>query len=39
MTVKGYDIFETQFDELVAEFRKALAPAESARSLSLAEAT
>lgn len=39
MTVKGYDIFETQFNELVADFRKTLTPPESASKLSLAEAT
>src|SRR5579872_1405386 len=39
MTVKGYDIFETQFNELLAELRKALAPDVPATSLSLAEAT
>jgi len=38
MTVKGYDIFETQFDELQAELRKALAPPEQRRTLSFAEA-
>lgn len=39
MTVKGYDIFETQFNELIAEFRKNLAPAERQATLSPAEAT
>lgn len=39
MTVKGYDIFETQFNELLEEFRKTLAPPEPSATLSLAEAT
>lgn len=39
MTVKGYDIFETHFNELVAEFAAALAPVQSSPTLSLAEAT
>jgi hypothetical protein len=39
MTVKGYDIFETQFGELVAEFRNALVPPERRATLSPAEAT
>lgn len=39
MTVKGYDIFETQFNELLADFRKAFAGAEPSSTLSLAEAT
>ncbi len=39
MTVKGYDIFEVQFNELVAEFRNAVTPPQSASTLSLAEAT
>ena len=37
-TVKGYDIFETQFNELVAEFVRALTPPDSAARLNLAEA-
>jgi hypothetical protein len=39
MTVKGYDIFEVQFNELVAEFRKTLTPAERQGTLFPAEAT
>ncbi len=39
MTVKGYDIFETEFNELLADFRKAVAPPEPSPTLSLAEAT
>jgi cytochrome c biogenesis protein ResB len=39
MSVKGYDIFETQFNELVADFRHHLAPQAQAASMSLAEAT
>ena len=39
MTVKGYDIFETQFNELVADFRKNLTPHAPASSLTPAEAT
>ena len=39
MTVKGYDIFEVQFNELVADCRKTLSPPEPASKLSLAEAT
>lgn len=39
MTVKGYDIFETQFGELVADLRKSLAPSAPASSLSPVEAT
>lgn len=39
MTVKGYDIFETQFNELLAELRKTMVPPEPSSSLSLAEAT
>jgi hypothetical protein len=38
-TVKGYDIFETQFNELVAEFDKALNPPGDSPSLRFAEAT
>jgi hypothetical protein len=39
MTVKGYDIFEVQFNELVQEFRKTIGPAQPSPKLSLAEAT
>ncbi len=39
MTVKGYDIFETQFAELAAELERALNPAGPAANLNLAEAT
>lgn len=39
MTVKGYDIFETQFNELVADFRKTVTAHESGSTLSLAEVT
>ena len=39
MTVKGYDIFETQFDELVADFRKTISPSDASAKLTLAEAT
>jgi cytochrome c biogenesis protein len=39
MTVKGYDMFETQFNELVADFHKTLTPTGAAPNLSLAEAT
>ncbi len=38
-TVKGYDIFEVQFNELLAEFENALNPPGPAPTLSLAEAT
>jgi cytochrome c biogenesis protein len=38
-TVKGYDIFETQFKELVADFEKALNPKGPAPTLEFAEAT
>ena len=38
-TVKGYDIFETQFNELVADFEKTLNPPDPNPSLQLAEAT
>jgi hypothetical protein len=38
-TVKGYDIFETQFNELVAEFDKTLNPPGDSPSLRFAEAT
>ena len=38
-TVKGYDMFETQFNELVAEFERALKPPDAAARLNLAEAT
>ena len=38
-TVKGYDMFETQFNELVAEFEKALNPEGPSPKLKLAEAT
>lgn len=39
MTVKGYDIFETQFNELVADFRSTLSATERHTTLSPAEAT
>jgi cytochrome c biogenesis protein len=39
MTVKGYDIFETQFNELVAELSRDLHPKGPAPNLNLAEAT
>jgi cytochrome c biogenesis protein len=39
MTVKGYDIFETQFNELLDDFRKTLSAQEPAPNLSLVEAT
>jgi cytochrome c biogenesis protein len=38
-TVKGYDMFETQFNELVGEFEKALNPEGQSPKLKLAEAT
>ena len=38
-TVKGYDMFETQFNELVAEFERALNPEGPSPKLKLAEAT
>ncbi len=38
-TVKGYDMFETQFNGLVAEFENALNPPGPAARLTLAEAT
>jgi cytochrome c biogenesis protein len=38
-TVKGYDIFETQFNELVAEFDQALNPPGASPTLKFAEAT
>jgi cytochrome c biogenesis protein len=38
-TVKGYDIFETEFNELVNEFQRALNPKGPAPALELAEAT
>jgi len=38
-TVKGYDIFETQFNELVAELERDFNPREGAPKLNLAEAT
>lgn len=39
MTVKGYDIFETQFNELLDELRKTMTPQEPSSQLTLAEAT
>jgi cytochrome c biogenesis protein len=38
-TVKGYDIFETQFNELVAEFERVFNPKGPATRLEFAEAT
>ena len=38
-TVKGYDIFETQFNELVAEFERSLNPPGERPSFHFAEAT
>ncbi len=38
-TVKGYDMFETQFTELVADIRKTIVPTGHPATLSLAEAT
>jgi cytochrome c biogenesis protein len=38
-TVKGYDIFETQFNELVADFEKTLNPPGPTPTLKFAEAT
>ena len=38
-TVKGYDIFETQFNDLVAELSRDLNPKGPAPNLNLAEAT
>jgi cytochrome c biogenesis protein len=38
-TVKGYDIFETQFSELVADLERAFNPKGPARTLRIAEAT
>lgn len=39
-TVKGYDMFETQFNELVADFRRALEPEDQAPpKFTFAEAT
>ncbi len=38
-TVKGYDIFETQFNELVLEFERAFNPKGPAPTLDFAEAT
>ncbi len=38
-TVKGYDIFEVQFNELVAEFENAFNPQGPAPTLEFAEAT
>jgi len=37
-TVKGYDMFETQFNELVAEFRKALSAPDTSAHVTLAQA-
>lgn len=39
MTVKGYDIFETQFNELLEDLRKTMTPQEPSSQLTLAEAT
>ena len=38
-TVKGYDIFETQFNELIAEFERGFNPKGPAPTLEFAEAT
>ncbi|HEY8313433.1 MAG TPA: cytochrome c biogenesis protein ResB [Candidatus Baltobacteraceae bacterium] len=38
-TVKGYDMFETQFRELVAEFERSMRPPGPTANLTLAEAT
>lgn len=38
-TVKGYDMFETQFNELVADFEKTLNPPGPSPTLQYAEAT
>jgi cytochrome c biogenesis protein len=38
-TVKGYDIFETQFNDLVEELRRAMSSAQPAVILNLAEGT
>jgi cytochrome c biogenesis protein len=38
-TVKGYDIFETQFNELIADFERAFNPKGPAPTLEFAEAT
>jgi hypothetical protein len=38
-TVKGYDMFETQFNELVADFEKTLNPPGPTPTLHYAEAT
>jgi cytochrome c biogenesis protein len=38
-TVKGYDIFETQFNELIAEFERVFNPKGPAPTLEFAEAT
>jgi hypothetical protein len=38
-TVKGYDIFEHEFNELIAEFERAFNPKGPAPTLEFAEAT
>lgn len=38
-TVKGYDMFETQFQELVGEFERSMTPPGPSPGLSFAEAT